>query len=375
MEPEKMSIILETLESFADPRDPKKIRHPLSTILFISICAIFCGAEGWEDIVIWGETHNGWLSKYVDVSNGIPSYSTVRRIFMIVAPTCWSQLIQKTLICHNPDKKAEDHVPIDGKSLRGSQCAAKDIRAMQIVHAWSVENGIILGEVKTDSKSNEITAIPLLLEILDLDGATVSIDAIGCNEKIIQAILNKGAHYLIGLKKNQPKLYEAVEAYAMKSGTEQENLIEDYFDESHGRNVRRRYFAFDLPEEAKGLGFPELKTVIATETISSSKYSTKSTAEWRYYLTDHDKSQSKLPTYIRGHWSVESMHWLLDVHLNDDKDKKYEKNAAENFAKTKRFLLSLVKSKPPQGKKRSVRSSIKRVGWDLDYLVKLIFAE
>lgn len=370
-----MSVVLKTLEKFTDPRDPKKVHHPLSTILFMSICAIFCGAEGWEDIVIWGETHKEWLSKYVDVSNGIPSYSTIRRIFMIVEPTCFGQLIQKTIFSHHPDKKAEDQVPIDGKSLRGSQCNAKDIRAMQIVHAWSVENGVILGEVKTDSKSNEITAIPLLLEILDLEGATVSIDAIGCNEKIIKAILDKGAHYLIGLKKNQPKLYDAVESYAAKSGINQENLVKDYFDDSHGRNVRRRYFAFDLPETIKKLGFTRMQTVVATETISSSKYSDETTSEWRYYLTDHDRSQQKLPTYVRGHWSVESMHWCLDVHLNDDKDKKYEKNAAENFAKTKRFLLSLVKSKPPQGKKRSLRSNLKRVGWDLDYLVQLLFSE
>lgn len=370
-----MSVVLETLENFSDPRDPKKVHHPLSTILFMSICAIFCGAEGWEDIVIWGETHKDWLSKYVDVSNGIPSYSTIRRTFMIVEPTCWGQLIQKTIFCHHFDKKAEDHVPIDGKSLRGSKCNAKDIRAMQIVHAWSVENGIILGEVKTDSKSNEITAIPLLLEILDLEGATVSIDAIGCNEKIIKAILDKGAHYLIGLKKNQPKLYDAVEAHALNAGIDQENLIKDYFDDSHGRSVRRRYFAFDLPEEIKELGFAKMQTVVATETISSSNYKDGVTSEWRYYLTDHDKSQQKLPIYVRGHWSVESMHWCLDVHLNDDKDKKYEKNAAENFAKTKRFLLSLVKSKPPQGKKRSLRSNLKRVGWDLDYLVQLLFSE
>ena len=162
-----MSSVIDRLNQFNDPRDSKKVTHPLSTVLFISICAIFCGANGWEEIVLWAEIHEEWLSKYVDMSHGIPSYSTIRRIFMIVNPACWGQLIQTTVLSHHPDKKSEGLVPIDGKTLRGSKCEAKDVRAMQIVSAWSVENNIILGEVKTDSKSNEIKAIPLLLELLD----------------------------------------------------------------------------------------------------------------------------------------------------------------------------------------------------------------
>jgi len=370
-------VVLELLNRIADPREEKKVRHPLPTILFISLCAIFCGAESWEDIKLWGEVHKEWLSKYVDVSKGIPSYSTIRRMFMIISPACWGQLMHKTITHHHPDMKPEDQVAIDGKTIRGSKCKAKDVSAMQMVHAWSAENSIILGEVKTDSKSNEITAIPLLLELLDIAGSTVSIDAMGCNEKIIQCILKKQAHYLIGLKKNQPKLYEAVEKYAQEQAVkDRNNLVSDYFEDSHGRTVRRRYFVFEVTEEIRKLGFSAMQSIVATETISSSKYDDKGvTAEWRYYVTDHDKSNEKLPTYTRGHWGVESMHWCLDVHLNDDKDKKYEKNAAENFAKTKRFLLNLVKMKPPLSKKkRSLRSNLKLVGWDLDYLVRLLFA-
>ncbi len=365
--------VIELLEQFNDPRDPKKVSHPLPTILFMSICAIFCGAEGWEDIVLWSETHKDWLEKHVDFSRGVPSYSTVRRTFMIISPACWGTLMRDVVLSSRPNHEAEDQVPIDGKTLRASKCESKGVRAIQMVSAWSVKNNIILGEVKTDSKSNEITAIPLLLELLDLEGATVTIDAMGCNEAIISKILEQGAHYLIGLKKNQPKLYEAVEAYTIKSGASPENLIEDYFDDSHGRSVRRRYFSFDVPEEIKALGFTKMSTLVATETIQSSNYADNVTSEWRYYITDHDKSHKSLATYVRGHWGVESMHWCLDVHLNDDKDKKYEINAAENFAKTKRFLFNLVKSKPPTGKKRSLRSNLKLVGWDLDYLTRLIF--
>jgi len=367
--------VIDCLSKIADHRDQNKIIHPLPTILFTSICAIFCGAEGWEDIVLWAESNKKFLSKYVDTSNGTPSYSTIRRLFAVISPKNWDGVTRGIIDCHNPDKKPEDHISIDGKTLRGSKCTSKEIRAMQMVSAFSIENNLTLGEVKTDSKSNEIKAIPLLLDILDIKDATISIDAIACNEKIIKAILDKGANYLLGLKKNQPKLHEAVEQYAKAEGTKIKNLVKDYFDHSHGRITRRRYFTFDVTENISKLGFSKMNTIIATETISSDKYITDKSVkyEWRYYISNHNKSNNSLPSYIRNHWQVESMHWLLDVHLNDDKDKKYEKNAAENFAKTKRFLLNLVKSTPPQGKKRSIRSNLKKVGWDLDYLVELLF--
>ncbi len=365
--------VIERLNEFTDPREEGKVHHPLATVLFMSICAIFCGAEGWEDIVLWGKIHKKWLAQHVDISNGIPSYSTIRRVFMIVAPHCFGQLMRNSIIATHQNIQPEDHIPIDGKTLRGSKCKAKEIRAIQLVSAWSVENNIILGEVKTNSKSNEVTAIPLLLNLLDLEGSTVSIDAMGCNDKIMQMILAKGAHYVIGLKKNQPTLYAAVCAYAETEGTDTKYLIKDYIDKSHGRCVRRRYFAFEAPDSMIPLAMPNMNTVIATETITSTKYDSQVTAEWRFYITDHQSDNDKLPDYIRNHWQVESMHWSLDVHLNDDRDKKHEQNAAENFARVKRFLLNLVKTKPPSGKKRSVRSRLKMVAWDLDYLVTLLF--
>lgn len=367
-----MSLVIESLEKIPDPRDPKKITYPLPSILFMSVCAIFSGAEGWEDVVTWSEIYKDWLAKHVNMDQGIPCYSTIRRVFKIIAPASWGELIQNTVLNCHPNKVPENHVAIDGKTLCGSKCILKDIRALQIVHAWSVNNNIILGEVKTDSKSNEVTAIPLLLELLDLQDSTVSIDAIGCNEKIVKTILEQGANYVIGLKKNQPKLYDAVTKH-VHNNISNEYLIEDHYDKSHGRSTRRRYFSFNITEEIYSLGFSDMKTVVATETISTSKNKNDVTSEWRYYITNHDRKNNNLHSYIRNHWQVESLHWCLDVHLNDDKDKKYEENAAENFAKTKRFLFNLVKSIPPEGKKRSLRSNLKKVGWDLNYLVKLLF--
>ena len=369
-----MSEVLSLLSTIEDPRDQKKIIYPLSTLLFMSICAIFCGAESWDDIAMFSQSRRDWLSKHIDLSKGIPYYSTFRRVFSVISPTVWSTLVEGTLGLVIKERVPEDHIPIDGKTLRGTRCESKGIRAIQMVSAWSFSNKLVLADVTTDRKSNEIKAIPLLLDLLELEGCTVSIDAMGCQEKIIKAIINKGGDFVIGLKKNHPSLYKTVVDYSKKYGEISANLIEDKFDNSHGRSVRRRYFSFPLPESSKPFSFDGIKTIIATETISSQNNKPGSTtAEWRYYVSSHEINNSKLASYVRNHWSIESeYHWELDVHLHDDADKKHDANAATNFAKTKRLLLSLVKSKLPEGKKRSVRSRLKQVGWDLDYLLLLL---
>ncbi len=369
-----MSEVLELLSTIKDPRDQEKIIYPLPTLLFIAICAIFCGAESWDDIVTFAESRKKWLMNHIDLDKGIPCYSTFRRVFAIISPTVWSTIIEGTLGLVIKERLPEDQIPIDGKTLKGTRCESKGIRAIQMVSAWSFANKLVLADVATNSKSNEIKAIPLLLELLELEGCTVSIDAMGCQTVILESIINKGGDFVIGLKKNQPSLYNAVISYSKEHGENQGNLIEDYFDESHGRLVRRRYFAFPLPENAKPVALPGIKTIIATETISSEKNKPGSgSAEWRYYVSSHDVDNIKLPSYVRNHWSIESeYHWELDVHLQDDADKKHDEVAAINFAKTKRLLLSLVKSKLPPGKKKSVRSRLKRAGWDLDYLLTLL---
>lgn len=270
------------------------------------------------------------------------------------------------------DRLPEDHIPIDGKTLKGSRCESKELRAIQMVSAWSFSNKLVLAGVTTDCKSNEIKAIPLLLELLELEGCTISIDAMSCQKNILESIVSKGEEFVIDLKKNQPLLYNAVVDYSKVHGEKPDNLIQDGFDDSHGRSVRRRYFAFPLPKQVEPFSFPGIKTIIAKETISSENCRPGTKAEWRYYVSSHEVS-NKLASYVRNHWSIENeYHWELDVHLNDDTDKKQDKIAATNFAKTKRLLLCLVKAKLPQGKKRSIRSRLKRVSWDLDYLLTLL---
>ena len=200
-------------------------------------------------------------------------------------------------------------------------------------------------------------------------------DAAGCQKSIMSMIVNKKAHYVVGLKMNQPKLFQSVSSYLHEEPNQLNYKVQDEFNDGHGRLVRRRYFVFSLPEHLKDPSFPEIKTAIAVERISRqhNQNAEDVVTNWHYYVTNHEDNKSKLPSYIRKHWQVESYHWLLDVHLNDDKDKKYDENSAENFNRVRRFLLNLVKSKTWIGKKESIKSKLKRIGWDLNLLPELLF--
>lgn len=363
------------LDKFHDPRQASKITYPLSDLLLISLFAICQGAETWRQIVIWAETHQYWLRDYIDTSLGVPSYSTIRRIFTLIKPEQFQCLLDEILDFHGFNKQTEDHIAVDGKTLRGSRCTSKNIPAMQMVSAFSVENQVTLAQVKTNGKSNEIKAIPLLLDLLNIEDTTISIDAAGCQKSIMSMIVNKKSHYVLGLKMNQPKLFQSVSSYFHEELNQLNHKVQDEFDDGHGRLVRRRYFVFSLPEHLKDPSFPEMKTAIAVERISRqhNQNAEDVVTNWHYYVTNHEDNNSKLPSYIRKHWQIESYHWLLDVHLSDDKDKKYEENSAENFNRVRRFILNLVKSKTWTGKKESIKSKLKRIGWDLNLLPELLF--
>ena len=209
--------------------------------------------------------------------------------------------------------------------------------------------------------------------MLDIKGCTISMDAMGTQKDIAEQIVDKEAHYVLALKGNQGKFFESIKTYMHEHGEKPENLICDYFDESHGRCVRRRYFAIDIPEDINKINeFKNLKTIIATENISTRSSDSPVTSEWRYFITDHSKDEAKLADYVRGHWGVENkLHWHLDVHLGDDKDKKLDRNGTENISRIKRFLLNLVRKNDTNSKK-SVRSKLKRMLWDEEYFLKIL---
>lgn len=360
------------ISDISDTRTPALVQHHLSTIIFTALCGILCGCEDWNDIKDYCIVKKDWLARFVSFENGIPSSDTFRRVFTSLDPDNVETLLRTHAAEIVANNKASEQIAIDGKALRGSR--RLDTGCLTSVSAWCHENELVLAEKQTDSKSNEITAIPLLLESMVLKKTTITIDAAGCQKSIVDLIIEKKGDYVLGLKRNHPKLYKAVEHFIANAGENDKNRLFDAFDNSHGRIIRRRYFAYDVRKLPEIQEWPEAKTVIAVETISSKNNdpNRKVSAEWRYYLSSHKCSNERLPGYIRNHWGIENkLHWVLDVHMKEDDDQKAERNSARSFSLLKRIALNMVRTKD-QTPKRSLRRKLKHSAWDDDYLLSML---
>lgn len=364
--------VLDFIEEIPDPRMEGKIRHKLSAIIFVALCGVLSGCESWSDIKDYCRIKKDWLSKYVNLDNGIPSSWTFRRLFTLLDPDKMEWLLRVHASSIVNGGKATDQIAVDGKALRGSK--RLNPKCLYSVSAWCQENGIVLGEREIDTKSNEITAIPLLLKSMELKGKTVTIDAAGCQKDTTKIITDKKGDYVLGLKMNHPKLYKSVLKFIEFQGENNENRLHDKFDKSHGRTVRRRYFGYDVSSLSEINEWCNAKSVIAVESISSKDNDPKRkvTAEWRYYLSSHKATDKRLAGYIRNHWGIENkLHWILDVHMKEDDDQKSERKSARSFALLKRIALNIVKTKD-NTPKRSIRRKLKHSAWDNDYLLNML---
>ena len=364
--------VLSMIKEISDPRMEGKVCHPLSTIIFVALCGILCGCESWSDIKDYCRVKRDWLKRYVSFKNGIPSSDTFRRVFTLLDPDRVEYILRSHAAELVSKGKATDQIAVDGKALCGS--GKFDLQCLYSVSAWCHENGLVLGEKQTDSKSNEITAIPLLLESLELKGSTVTIDAAGCQKSITKLIVGKKGNYVLGLKRNHPKLYKAVAEHIKEKGESNENRLSDAFEQSHGRLIRRRYFGYDVSNLPQIKDWSNAKTVIAVETISSKDNDQERNvkAQWRYYLSNHKCTDENLPSYIRNHWGIENkLHWVLDVHLKEDDDQKSERKSARSFALLKRIALNIVRTKDTTPK-RSLRRKLKHPAWDDNYLLDML---
>jgi len=366
-----MEKLLSFMKIVDDPRDENKICYPLLNILFMSIVAVLCGAVTWLDVEDFSTCRADWFKRYIDLSAGIPSRYTFRRLFTLINPKSlekafqkWSELLAGVLLegCQ---------VAIDGKQLRGSKRSGKGLKALQCVSAWCHDHELILGQVMAEEKSNEITAIPELLDLLTLKKCVVSIDAAGCQKAIVEKIVDKKADYLLAVKKNQPTLHEKVIASIAPMVESGSANAHDSFDESHGRTVRRRVFVGKADPKIKTLGWLKAATVVAVESISDQSGKIKS--EWRYYLSSVKNLEAPFAQYVRNHWGIENkVHWILDVHMKDDQHQAAEKNSVGCLSVLKRVALNMVRKKDKTPKK-SVRRKLKLAGWDEQYLESLLF--
>jgi predicted transposase YbfD/YdcC len=353
--------------TLTDPRVERSKEHLLSDIIFITIAAVICGAETWNDIELYGITKELWLKEFLKLPNGIPSHDTFNRVFSALNPkeleTCFVEWVKDVSTL-----TAGDVISIDGKSIRGSKKGnSKSI--VHLVSAWSQANHLVLGQVKVDDKSNEITAIPKLLQVLDLKGCMVTIDAMGCQREIAQQIIKQEAHYVLAVKGNQGSLEAAVQDTIR---FEKPNDVYQEIDTGHGRIETRTcsvYSNLKHIEEAKK--WEQLTSVVRLESIRENKSTGVKQTETRLYISSMASSAKTIAAAIRGHWGIEnSLHWSLDVSFNEDKSQKQNAYAVENFSIINRIALNLLKNE--KSKKVGVKGRRLNAGWDNTYLTKVL---
>ena len=366
--------ILEKIAQIKDPRMQGKIQYSLESILFATLCAVISGAQSFEDIKDYWAAKKSWLDHYAP-TDSIPSSDTIRRVFTLLEPSCLEHL----LISHAREVvskgKVCDQICLDGKVLKGSFDQSR--KALCSLSAFCPSNQVVLSEKQVRRDKAEMSSLPALLETLNLKGHTVTVDAAGAYQSIIEKIREKKAEYVIGLKANQPKAYKAAKAHFEGLENQIDYKIADGFDQSHGRLVRRRYFAFSVKKIEQVQGFSGIKSIIAVETISSfdKDLPRKIKAHWRYYLSSHIHTNVKLAQYVRSHWSIEnSLHWVLDVHLKEDDDLKKQAQTVRCFALLKRIVLNLVRANGFEKKKISLRRQLNKASWNNDYLLSLLGA-
>lgn len=373
----KADPLIESLSQISDPRSNHTKRHLLIDILVIAVCATICGAESWDDIAQFGEAKREWFAQFLELPNGIPSHDTFRRVFLLMKPAEFQQVF---LAWVQAAVKTSDHelINIDGKHLRGSKQKKKGEEGkegLRMVSAWAAENRLVLGQVKTEEKSNEITAIPDLLRLLELSGCIVTIDAMGCQTKIAAQIVEQKGDYVLSLKGNQGTLHKDVEDYfgwAVKTGFKE--IAYDScktLEKGHGRIETRRCFVTeDVDWLAQKADWEGLKSIIMVE-AQREVIGEKPTIERRYFISSLEADATQALRALRGHWAIENqLHWCLDVGFREDGCRTRTGHAAENLAVLRHIALNLLKQE--KSCKLGIKSKRLKAGWNESYMLKVL---
>lgn len=353
-----------------DPREAGKCEHRLLDIVMIAICAVIANAESWEDIALFGEVKHDWLKQWLELPHGIPSHDTFERVFRKLNPEAFQERFMKWVQAVFEVTEGQV-VAIDGKTVRGSQADGK--AALHLVSAWASANGISMGQRKVKAKSNEITVIPDLLELLMLKGCIVTIDAMGCQKDIAEKIVGQQADYVLAVKKNQGQLYQHLETtFDWLEDDRNPRAKFDYaetMERGHGRMEQRQcWVVADLAAQADGwVGGQTLVRLVCQR-----EFKGKVERETRYYISSLPPRASLLLGCIRAHWSIEnSFHWVLDAVFQEDRARTRNTNGAENLALLRRIALNLVKKHPAKG---SLKGKRHRAAWNEDFLLQVLLS-
>lgn len=366
--------IADYFAQMSDPRVERSRRHKLIDIITIAICSVICGADTWVDMESYGRAKVKWLKRFLELPNGIPSHDTFARVFAQLDPEEFQKSFLNWIKSISNIMKGEV-IAIDGKTLRHSYDASEDKAAIHMVSAWATENRLVLGQVKVDDKSNEITAIPNLLKVLSLNDCIVTIDAMGCQREIVKQITAGGGDYVITLKKNQGGLYERVEALF------KEALLLDYqgftfsssrlSEQGHGRaETRYCMMLSDIQNKIDPEGkWQDILSVGRQDAMRVAEG--KTTIETRYFISSLPNNAELLADSIRQHWGVEnSLHWVLDVAFCEDDSRIRKDNAPQNFAVLRHIAGNLLQQ--DKSVKTGVKNKRLRAGWDNEYLAKVL---
>ena len=368
--------LTEHFGSLVDPRIDRTKRHNLMDIVTIALCGVIAGADSWVDVEAFGKRKAEWLRKMLDLPNGIPSHDTFGRVFAKLDAQQFERCFTEWVLAVREVLQG-DVVAIDGKRVRRSHDRYIGKDAIHMVGAWASASGVALGQTRVDGRSNEITAIPRLLEMLQVEGCIVTIDAMGCQKEVASKILEERADYVLAVKRNQGRLHEDVHDIfdlARKSGFD--SLDHDYHETvnaGHGRVETRRCWAVSDLDHIRyvddGGQWPGLTTLVMVE--GERIVGGKTTVESRYYISSLPNDASVLLNAVRSHWSIENqLHWSLDVTFNEDGSRVRSGNGAENFSVLRRMALNLLKAEKTT--RRSLAGKRKDAAWDNDYLFKVL---
>ena len=374
--------LLTHFQNLPDPRVNRRKEHDLIDVLVIAICTLLCGGESFNDMEDFGLAKEGWFKTFLSLRHGIPSHDTFNRVFAALDPKgfldCflrWTQSLRQAV--------PREIVALDGKALR--RALNKDQSVQYVVSAWAESNGLVLGQWKVADKSNEITAVPELLRVLELAGCIVTLDAMGCQKKIAREIVEADADYVLALKGNQEKVHEEVKSFLDATLDEKNRkrpqgahiakevqTLKEYetVEKDHGRIETRRYYQSDhldwFADKEKWEGLNSVGMVESLREING-----EVTRERRYYLCSLKLDVETFARAVRSHWGVENkVHWIMDVSFREDQSRAREGYAAQNLAMLRRLALNLLRRE--KTKKRGIRAKMLNAGWDHPYLLKLL---
>lgn len=366
--------LVERLQTIPDARrQGENLKHPLVDLIVLGFCGVLAGCDDFVEITEWAKVNEEFFRPFLELPHGIPAHDTFTRVFAMLKPAALQEVLLPWLL----ERRGlpGDWIHLDGKTLRQTRRPTKQLKALQVVSAWAGQSGITLGQVAVAAKSNEITALPQLLELLDLRDKIVTTDAMGCQTAIAQTIVEGGGDYILAVKDNQPTLHAEIQtAFAQAAAPKIKSVrVSAATDTGHGRAEHRTVRVLSARgtlSAAQGAAWLGVLTIVMVTRVVWCEATGVGSTEVRYFISSLRPNARRLGAAIRGHWSIENgLHWVLDVVFREDARRVYDRTAAENIALLNRLALSLLRG---DSGKSSMKVKRKRAGWSIPYLAQLL---